>query len=237
MQRRAPTGWNCGFAALALAGALALVVVHDAAAQGNAARAYRAPRTADGKPDLNGIWQAVNAASWDLEDHAAKPPALPTLGAMGATPAGMGVVVGGEETMIELTKRRFKTGITFELPRASLVAAMKWEIFDDVLLGNYMKTTLHGIKGLHPGFTPYVAKYADNGRAKTAAEIETYWQHYRARNPIGMIRHELALKTTHRLRSYVLSDGQMIKWAYNAYRRLHAIPTPARDGQHRPAAS
>lgn len=147
------------------------------------------------------------------------------------------VVVGGEETMIELTKRRFKTGITFELPRASLVAAMKWEIFDDVLLGNYMKTTLHGIKGLHPGFTPYVAKYADNGRAKTAAEIETYWQHYRARNPIGMIRHELALKTTHRLRSYVLSDGQMIKWAYNAYRRLHAIPTPARDGQHRPAAS
>ena len=33
--------------------------------------AYRAPRTADGKPNLNGIWQALNTASWDVEPHAA----------------------------------------------------------------------------------------------------------------------------------------------------------------------
>ena len=30
---------------------------------------YRAPRTADGMPDLNGIWQAMNAAHWDIEPH------------------------------------------------------------------------------------------------------------------------------------------------------------------------
>ena len=29
------------------------------------------PRMADGKPDLNGIWQALNTADWDLEGHAA----------------------------------------------------------------------------------------------------------------------------------------------------------------------
>ena len=26
-------------------------------------------RTADGKPDLNGIWQAVGSVNWNLQDH------------------------------------------------------------------------------------------------------------------------------------------------------------------------
>ena len=37
------------------------------------ARAYRAPRTADGKPNLNGIYQAITEAYWDIEPHAAAP--------------------------------------------------------------------------------------------------------------------------------------------------------------------
>jgi hypothetical protein len=47
---------------------------------------YKAPRTADGKPDLQGIWQALNTAAWDIQDHAAR------LG----VPAGQGVVEGNE---------------------------------------------------------------------------------------------------------------------------------------------
>jgi len=43
------------------------------------------PRTADGKPNLQGIWQVRNRASYDLEDHAAKH----------GMPAGKGVVEGG----------------------------------------------------------------------------------------------------------------------------------------------
>jgi hypothetical protein len=27
------------------------------------------PRASDGHPDLNGIWQAMGTANWDLEDH------------------------------------------------------------------------------------------------------------------------------------------------------------------------
>jgi len=52
---------------------------------------YKAPRTADGKPNLNGIWQALNTANWDLQTHAARGGPV-ALGAVGAAPAGPGVV-------------------------------------------------------------------------------------------------------------------------------------------------
>ena len=44
------------------------------------------PRTADGKPDLQGIWRPVNRASYNLEDHVARHD----------MPAGMSVVDGGK---------------------------------------------------------------------------------------------------------------------------------------------
>jgi hypothetical protein len=52
------------------------------------------PRTADGKLDLNGIWQAMNTADWDLETRGSAPP-VSSLGAIGAVPPGEGVVEGG----------------------------------------------------------------------------------------------------------------------------------------------
>ena len=54
-----------------------------------------APRTWDDRPDLNGVWQTMSTANWNLEDHPAGP-GHPDLGAIGATPPGQGVVVGGE---------------------------------------------------------------------------------------------------------------------------------------------
>lgn len=58
---------------------------------------YKAPRTADGKPDFNGIWQALTTANWDIQDHPAAAGLKPdVVGVYGAQPAGLGIVEGGE---------------------------------------------------------------------------------------------------------------------------------------------
>src|SRR6516164_9517688 len=75
----------------------ALLAALPLAAQ-QAAPAYRAPRTADGKPNLTVIWQAMNNANWDLEGHSAGMPPKEVLGILGAqfaTPPDIGVVEGG----------------------------------------------------------------------------------------------------------------------------------------------
>lgn len=99
-------------AALAVIG-LAVTAPAAAQAQGKskAAAVYKAPRGPDGKhPDLNGVWQAMNSAGWDIEPHAARAalqlrpgPVVPVpakavlaLGAVGAVPGGLGIVEGGE---------------------------------------------------------------------------------------------------------------------------------------------
>ncbi|MGZ6016553.1 MAG: hypothetical protein ACXWKM_12475 [Phenylobacterium sp.] len=82
-----------------------------AAKAGQTAVAYKAPRGPDKvHPDLNGVWQVMNTAGWNIEPHAASAalqmrtgpygpvPAkeVLALGAVGAVPAGLGVVEGGE---------------------------------------------------------------------------------------------------------------------------------------------
>jgi hypothetical protein len=78
---------------VALAASLALTFAVMTA--GGQTQAYRAPRAADGKPNFNGIWQAVNEAYWDIEAHAAGPGPVLELGAAHAVAGGLSIVDGG----------------------------------------------------------------------------------------------------------------------------------------------
>ena len=53
---------------------------------GQSPAASAIPRLSDGHPNLNGIWQTVNTANYDIQDHAAQK----------GVPGGQGVVVGND---------------------------------------------------------------------------------------------------------------------------------------------
>ena len=82
--------------ALGTRSAVLVFVLAALPAAAQAPAAYRAPRLkGTTHPDLNGLWQALNEANWDIQAHAAQP-GPPQFGALYAEPAGPGVVEGNE---------------------------------------------------------------------------------------------------------------------------------------------
>ena len=77
-------------AGLAFAAGQAAPPARAAAPPRPAATGNQMPRAADGKPDLSGIWQALNSAAWDIQDHNA------SLARNLGVPPGKGVVEGNE---------------------------------------------------------------------------------------------------------------------------------------------
>src|SRR3954451_13652711 len=82
------------FCTATLLAAAALAVAWGAIPVAGQTAAYRAPRTADGKPNVNGIWQSLNEANWDVEGHSAGPGRVVALGAEAAVFPGLGMSEG-----------------------------------------------------------------------------------------------------------------------------------------------
>ena len=94
--------------------------------------------------------------------------------------------VGGKDFTIDVARDRFDRGLTVETPRASLMTSVEYQVFDDILIGNFAKLTLHGdwngrssTHALYPDLGPYWTKFGDNGGARTAAELRAYFASYR----------------------------------------------------------
>jgi hypothetical protein len=54
------------------------------------------PRATNGKPNFTGLWQVLNTADWDIQDHASQAGPFYQLGAIGAEPPGSGIVEGNQ---------------------------------------------------------------------------------------------------------------------------------------------
>ena len=129
--------------------------------------------------------------------------------AFGTIPKYFGSIVfkvGGIDFGIKLSTKL--PSLQFELPRGSLMKAIKYEIFDDVLIGNFMKTTLIGCPSLYPNFTPAVSKYGDNGLAKSKKELDKYFDYYRL-NSADYWADMLKFKTEGIVRSFISPQSKL----------------------------
>ena len=106
--------------AIVLLSLVTVAFAGTATAQPEKAPTFEPRRLADGHPDFNGVWQVLNSAHYNLEAHAARAamamregPVVPVpamevvaLGAVGAVPAGLGVVEGGSIPYTEAALRQ-----------------------------------------------------------------------------------------------------------------------------------
>src|SRR5215468_6420987 len=88
-------GWKASIFLTAILFILFSAVPGGAQVRGTAATS-NIPRMPDGKPNFTGLWQTLGTADWDIRDHGAQPGPFYQLGAIGAMPAGQGIVEGGD---------------------------------------------------------------------------------------------------------------------------------------------
>jgi hypothetical protein len=138
---------------------VAVLLVALVALLGQRSLAQQKPRSASSMPsrDLSGIWQALNTAAWDIEDHSARP----------GVPPGQGVVLGGiipyQPWALEQKRKNFANRLTLDpvekcstpgVPRAAYLP-YPFQIFQTdkqiTIFSEYSQTTrIIFLHGKHP---------------------------------------------------------------------------------------
>ena len=69
--------------------------------------------------------------------------------------------------------------LMFKAPCASFMRAIRTNIFDDLLIGNFMRVYLSNVRSLYqPNFNYPVTKYADNGGVRSHVQLKSMFSHY-----------------------------------------------------------
>jgi hypothetical protein len=105
-------------------------------------------------------------------------------------------------------------GVNFHVPRHSLMQTVEYGYFDDLLIGNFMKTQLYNMS-LYPHFSPLVAKLGGNAKVFTRAQLLRFRMHFFRQSPAAFLRFRWQLAGQH-----VLMPAAR-KWAA----RLHVFDT------------
>jgi hypothetical protein len=128
-----------------------------------AGQVFTPPRTPDGKPNLQGIWQVLSTAAWDIQDHPAR------LG----VPAGQGVVEGNEipyrPEALAKKRQNFENRLTADpdtkgyLPGVPRITYMPFP-FQIFQTPNYVAMAfeyVRAIRTIHTNGTPHPAGHID----------------------------------------------------------------------------
>ena len=115
------------------------------------------PRTADGHPDFSGIWQVMNTAAWDIQDHSAQK----------GVPAGLGVVEGNElpykPAMLAKKQENYKNRATADpeakcyLPGVPRITYMNFpfQIFQTPAQITILYEYVHAVRYVYTNGTPH----------------------------------------------------------------------------------
>lgn len=120
-------------------------------------------------------------------------------------------------------------GIRFFVPRQPLLETVEYGYFDDLLIGNFMKTQLVNVR-LYPDFSKQVGKLGGNAKVFTRAEQRKFMRHYFRRTPRAFVTARLedawrfTLLPAARATAETLGLKPVMKTFYRRYLRREPAP-------------